>query len=216
MVVLQPPSVSFVERSRLGIRQRSPCGRLYGARAGRILLFQPRSLRAPEQSSTLLPAPFLGSPAALRPCAGWRARGNRPAGPGALRHLPFVLLRTIFAFGRISDSARLQSAGFVAGLPLTTTGSVFLFSRMFGPLHSGFPPQDTREADGVLPGKHRDARWERFPARINRFRFFVSCFPGFSRRSLLRKDTSGGRCGGLSSDSSHPVGSVVSEKKKKN
>ena len=137
MVVLQPPSVSFVERSRLGSRQRSPCGRLYGARAGRILSFQPRSLRAPEQFSTLLPAPFLG-----------------------------------------------------------------------------FPPQDTREADGVLPGKHRDARWERFPARINRFRFFVSCFPGFSRRSLLRNDTSGGRCGGLSSGSSHPAGSVVSKKKK--
>ena len=32
-------------------------------------------------------------------------------------------------------------------------------------------------------------------------------FPGFG---LLRKDTSGGRCGGLSPGSSHPAGSVVS------
>ena len=70
MVVLQPPSVSFVERSRLGSRQRSPCGRLYGARAGRILSFQPRSLRAPEQFSTSLPAPFWALPPLCAPAQG--------------------------------------------------------------------------------------------------------------------------------------------------
>ena len=65
--------------------------------SGRMFSFRPRSLLAPRQCSTPLPASF-GFSAALRVRAGRPDRGNRPLWPGALRHFPLVRLSDGFCF----------------------------------------------------------------------------------------------------------------------
>ena len=51
--------------------------------------------------------PLFGSSAVLRSRAGRRARATGSAGPGEPRHLPFVMLRPVFAFGRIPSGCHV-------------------------------------------------------------------------------------------------------------
>ena len=57
--------------------------------------------------------PLFGSSAVLRSCAGRRARATGSAGPGEPRHLPFVMLRPVFAFGRIPSGSHVWLSSFV-------------------------------------------------------------------------------------------------------
>ena len=56
--------------------------------------------------------PLFGSSAVLRSCAGRRARATGSAGPGEPRHLPFVMLRPVFAFGRIPSGCHVWLCSF--------------------------------------------------------------------------------------------------------
>ena len=57
--------------------------------------------------------PLFGSSAVLRSSAGRRARATGSAGPGEPRHLPFVMLRPVFAFGRIPSGSHVWLSSFV-------------------------------------------------------------------------------------------------------